>query len=87
VGTVSPIFFENTINSECFIDMVHDFLEHFTEEQIAEVWFQEDNTTRHTARVVMRELSQWFGDRIISQSLWTTCSLDVTAMFFRNEPH
>jgi hypothetical protein len=30
--------------------MIHDFLEHFTEEQIAEVWFQEDSTSRHTAR-------------------------------------
>jgi hypothetical protein len=37
--------------------MVHDFLEHFTEEQIAEVWFQQDTTTCHTVGVIMHELS------------------------------
>jgi hypothetical protein len=40
-----PIFFENTINTERYMGTVHEFLEHCTEEEIAEAWFQQDGVT------------------------------------------
>jgi len=36
-------FFENTINLECYIDIVHEFVGHLTEEKIAEAWFHQDS--------------------------------------------
>jgi hypothetical protein len=35
-GIVGPIFFENTINSERYIGIIHEFLGHRIEEGIAE---------------------------------------------------
>jgi hypothetical protein len=40
---------------------VHESLGHFTEDETAEAWFQQDSTTRHRAQVTMRELSLLFG--------------------------
>jgi hypothetical protein len=33
-----PIFFENIANSEPYIDIIHDFVGHITEEEISEAW-------------------------------------------------
>jgi hypothetical protein len=44
------LFFENTINSERYVVIVHAFLGHLTEGAIAEAWFQHDCATCHAAR-------------------------------------
>jgi hypothetical protein len=36
---VGRIFFDNTIYSERYIDIVHEFLERLSEEEIVESWF------------------------------------------------
>jgi hypothetical protein len=60
---VGPVFFDNTIYSELYTNIVHEFLEQLTEEEIAQSWFQQDGTTCQTARATMRHLL--FRDRII----------------------
>jgi hypothetical protein len=51
---VGPIFFEDTIYSEHYIDVVHEFLGQLTEEDIAEASFQQESVTCHTAWVTIR---------------------------------
>jgi hypothetical protein len=70
VGLLGPFFFENTVNLERYIDIVHEFLGHLTEEEIAKAWFQQDCATCHTARATMHEVSLLFRDRIILKGLW-----------------
>jgi hypothetical protein len=44
---VGSIFFENTINLEHYIDIVHEFLGQVTEKEIAKAWFHQDSTTNY----------------------------------------
>jgi hypothetical protein len=69
-----PIFFKNTINSGRCIDIVHEFLTHFTEEETAEAWFQQDSTTCHTAQAIMLELPV-VRNQIILKKLWPPTSV------------
>jgi hypothetical protein len=70
-------FFENTINSECCIDIANEFLGHLIEEEIAEEWFQQDSETCHTPWATMCELSLFFGDKSFQKES-TPHSLDLS---------
>jgi hypothetical protein len=56
------LFFENAINSECYIDIIRDFVRQVTEKKIAKAWFQKDSTTCYSVQTAMFELSPLFGD-------------------------
>jgi hypothetical protein len=75
---VWPVFFENTINSECYIDIIYEFLSNITEEEIAKTWFQQDSATCHTVWATMLELSLLFRDHIILKGLWPQCLLGLS---------
>ena len=66
-GIIRPFFFENeqgeavTINGDLYRAMLNEFL--FTkieeEEDIGNIWFQQDGATCHTAEARRGRYSQW----------------------------
>ena len=69
-----PFFFENeqgkavTVNGDRYMAMLNEFL--FTkieEEDIGNIWFQQDGATCHTAEAILDVLRPIFEDRIISR--------------------
>jgi hypothetical protein len=65
--TVGPVFFNETINCERFVQVIlKKFFPELTEEERLYVWFQQDSTTVHTEPISTQALSDVFGDRIIS---------------------
>ena len=73
-GIVGPFFFENkqgeavTVNDDRYRAMLNEFL--FTkieEEDIGNIWFQQDCATCHTAEATLDVLRPVFEDRIISR--------------------
>ena len=87
-GIIGPFFFENeqglavTVNDERYRAMLKEFL--FTkieEEDIGNVWFQQDGATWHTAEATLYVLRPIFDDRIISSRAnvaWPPRSCDLT---------
>jgi hypothetical protein len=75
--TVGTIFFGHNIYSECCINTIYKYMGYFSEERIAEAWFQQYSATCHPARATMREICLLFGDRIVSKWLWLSCSPDL----------
>ena len=85
-GIIRPFFFENkqgeavTINGDRYRAMLKKFL--FTklkEEDIGNIWFQQDCATRHTAKATLDVLRPVFEDRIINRRpdvVWPTRSCD-----------
>ena len=85
---IGPFFFENeqgevvTVNGDRYRAMLNEFL--FTkieeEEDIGNIWFQQDGATSHTAEATLDVLGTVFEDRIISRRadvVWPlrTCNL------------
>jgi hypothetical protein len=75
-GVIGPYFFEDeegravTVNSACYTEMLHTFLEPELQRLGAEnqtLWFQQDGATAHTARTAMRVLNEMFPVRVISR--------------------
>ena len=73
-GIIVPFFFENeqgeavTVNGDRYQTMLNEFL--FTKiekEDIANIWFQQDGATCHTAEATPDVLRPVFEDRIISR--------------------
>ena len=73
-GIIGPFFFETeqgeaiTVNGDHYRDMLNEFL--FTkieEEDIGNIWFQQDGATCHTAEARFDVLRPVFKDRIISR--------------------
>ena len=71
---IGPFFFENeqgedfTVNGDHYRVMLNEFL--FTkieEEDIDNIWFQQDGATYHTAEATLDVLRPVFEDRIISR--------------------
>jgi hypothetical protein len=53
IGIFGP-FSSKNINPELCIDIVHEFLARFTVEEIAKLWFQQEDTTFHRVRATIR---------------------------------
>ena len=85
-------FFKNeqgeavTVNGDRYRAMLNEFL--FTkieEENIGNIWFQQDGATCHTAKATLDVLRSGFEDRIISRRadvVWTPRSCDLTPLDF-----
>ena len=80
---IGPIFFEETINSEWYINLILDpFFDELTYQECMSVFSQQDFATAHTADRSMRELRRIFGRRIISKELWPPRSPELTPCDF-----
>lgn len=89
-GVIGPYFFENdagdsvTVNGERYRAMLNNFLWPILEEHdIANMWFQQDGATCHTAQATMALLQEKFRGRIISHNSdvrWPPRSCDLTPL-------
>jgi hypothetical protein len=52
------------------------------EDEIDEVYFQQDSTVDHTARMSTALLDELFADRTISTTTWPPKSLDLSSLDF-----
>lgn len=86
-GIIGPYFFEEdnrcvTINSERYVNMLQQFLEpQLQQNDLGQVWFQQDGATAHTARNSMAVLREMFPGRLISRYgdiPWPARSPDLT---------
>lgn len=76
LGVIGPYFFEEegvtvTVNSERYVSMLENFLqprleEILEEEQLEDLWFQQDGATAHTARNSLNVLKEMFPGRLVS---------------------
>ena len=89
-GIIGPFFFENeqgaavTVNGVRYCAMINDFLfPALEEEDIGNIWFQQDGAPCHTAHVSIDLLRTVFEDRIISRNanvIWPARSCDLTPL-------
>ena len=89
-GIIKPFYFENeqeeavTVNIERYRAMLNEFL--FTkikEEDIGNIWFQQDGATCHTVEATLDVLLPVLKDRIISRRVdvvWPPRSCDLTPL-------
>ena len=87
---IGTFFFENgqeeavTVNGDRYRALLNEFL--FTkieEEDIGNIWFQQDGVTYHTAEATLDILRRVFEDRIISRRAdvtWPPYSCDLTPL-------
>ena len=75
-----------TVNGDRYWVMLNEFL--FTkieEEDIGNIWFQQDGATCHTAKATLEVLRPVFEDRIISRRadvVWPPRSCDLTPLAY-----
>ena len=89
-GIIGPYFFRNadgqnvTVNGERYRDMITNFfLPQLEGINGAEMWFQQDGATCHTARETINLLQETFEERIISRNgpvNWPPRSCDLTPL-------
>ena len=89
-GIIGPFFFKNeqveavTINGNRYRAMLNEFLFiKIEEEDIGNIWFQQDGATCHTAKATLDVLRPVFEDRIISRKadvVWVPWSCDLTPL-------
>ena len=89
-GKIGPFFFENgqgetvTVNGDCYRAKLNEFF--FTkieEEDIGNIWFEQDGATCHTAEATVVVLCPVFEDRISSRRadvVWPPRSCDLTPL-------
>lgn len=89
-GIIGPFFFENeegetvTVNGGRYRAMLCEYL--FTtieDEDLGDIWIQQDGATCHTANVTIDLLRTVFGNRIISRNsdvVWPSRSCDLTPL-------
>ncbi|GFV10628.1 transposable element Tc3 transposase [Trichonephila clavipes] len=89
-GTIGPYFFKNdevhnvTVNGDWYRAMITNFfIPELNNNDVQELWFQQDGTTCHTARATIDLLKDTFGDRLISRFgpvNWPPRSCDLTPL-------
>ncbi|KFM61439.1 hypothetical protein X975_20872, partial [Stegodyphus mimosarum] len=87
---IGPYFFEDERGNAITVTgaRYHEMLEPFvrpTVQDTAEVWWQQDGATAHTARQTMQLLRDMFGERLISRNAdfnWPANSPDLTVPDF-----
>jgi AraC-like DNA-binding protein len=72
------VFFDCTVNAVVYQRFLDEFATTFTENDIYNGWFQQDNATAHTARTSMNHVRMYFGERVISKGLWPARSPDLS---------
>jgi hypothetical protein len=75
--TIGPIFFDPTVTSAVYADIVQQFVALLNEDE-RYCWYQQDGATCHTSNETMTLLKQFLDDRIISKNLWPPRSPDLT---------
>jgi hypothetical protein len=72
-----PCFFKETINCERYVrGILGHLISELKEKERLNAWFQHDSAPAHTARMSMHALSDFFGDRVISNDICPARSPD-----------
>ncbi|GFW67669.1 transposable element Tc3 transposase [Trichonephila clavipes] len=89
-GIIGPYFFKNdeghnvTVNGDRYRAMITNFfIPELNNQDVQELWFQQDGSTCHTARATIDLLKDTFGDRLISRFgpvNWPPRSCDLTPL-------
>ncbi|GFW92023.1 transposable element Tc3 transposase [Trichonephila clavipes] len=89
-GIIGPYFFKNdeghnvTVNGDRYRAMITNFfIPELNNQDVQELWFQQDGATCHTARATIDLLKDTFGDRLISRFgpvNWPPRSCDLTPL-------
>ncbi|GFV46751.1 DUF4817 domain-containing protein [Trichonephila clavipes] len=89
-GIIGPYFFKNdeghnvTVNGDRYRAMITNvFIPELNNQDVQELWFQQDGATCHTARATIDLLKDTFGDRLISRFRpvnWPPRSCDLTPL-------
>ncbi|GFV95544.1 DUF4817 domain-containing protein [Trichonephila clavipes] len=89
-GIIGPYFFKNdeghnvTVNGDRYRAMITNFfIPELNNNDVQELWFQQDGATCHTARATIDLLKDTFGDRLISHFgpvNWPPRSCDLTPL-------
>lgn len=82
-----PYFFDDTINSETYQNLIeNEFIKDLRkQENLDEIWFQQDNAPPHTSNSTLEKLDFYFEDRIISKKkyiFWPPNSPDINPCDF-----
>ncbi|GFX18117.1 uncharacterized protein TNCV_1577961 [Trichonephila clavipes] len=91
-GIIGPYFFKNdeghnvTVNGDRYRAIITNFfIPELNNQDVQELWFQQDGATCHTARATIDLLKDTFGDRLISRFgpvNWPPRSCDLTPLDF-----
>ncbi|GFV92167.1 transposable element Tc3 transposase [Trichonephila clavipes] len=89
-GIIGPYFFKNyeghnvTVNGDRYRAMITNFfIPELNNQDVQELWFQQDGATCHTARATIDLLKDTFGDNLISRFgpvNWPPRSCDLTPL-------
>ncbi|GFU61500.1 uncharacterized protein TNCV_2287951 [Trichonephila clavipes] len=89
-GIIGPYFFKNdeghnvTVNGDRYRAMITNFfIPELNNQDVQELWFQQDGATCHTARATIDLLKDTLGDRLISRFgpvNWPPRSCDLTPL-------
>ncbi|GFV53507.1 putative transposable element [Trichonephila clavipes] len=89
-GIIGPYFFKNdeghnvTVNGDRYRAMITNFsFPELNNQDVQELWFQQDGATCHTARATIDLLKDTFGDHLISRFgpvNWPPRSFDLTPL-------
>ncbi|GFX11273.1 putative transposable element [Trichonephila clavipes] len=89
-GIIGPYFFKSdeghnvTVNGDRYRAMITNFfIPELNNQDVQELWFQQDGATCHTARATIDLLKDTFGDRLISRFgpvNWPPRSCDLTPL-------
>ncbi|GFY26375.1 transposable element Tc3 transposase [Trichonephila clavipes] len=89
-GIIGPYFFKNdeghnvTVNGDRYRAMITNFfIPELNNQDVQELWFQQDGATCHTARATIDLLKDTLGDRLISRFRpvnWPPRSCDLTPL-------
>ncbi|GFV81003.1 putative DD41D transposase [Trichonephila clavipes] len=89
-GIIGPYFFKNdeghnvTVNGDRYRAMMTNFfIPELNNQDVQELWFQQDGATCHTAHATIDLLKDMFGDRLISRFgpvNWPPRSCDLTSL-------
>ena len=88
-GIIGPFFFKNeqgetvTVNGDCYRTMNNFLFTKNEEEDIGNIWLQQDGNMCHTAEATLDVLRRVFQDRIISRRadvVWPSGSCDLTPL-------
>ncbi|GFU50241.1 putative DD41D transposase [Trichonephila clavipes] len=89
-GIIAPYFFKNdegnnvTVNGDRYRAMITNFfIPELNNQDVQELWFQQDGATFHTARATIYLLKDTFGDHLISRFgpvNWPPRSCDLTPL-------
>ena len=75
-------FFEGTLNSERYCEIIDHFVVQLTENEKRNAWLQQDSATCHVSNHTLFHIGKTFEHRRITKGLWPPRPPDLTSLDF-----